>query len=139
MVDEKALSYRALGMWAATSNIDTTIFAPEYKNHQEPVAKGGVGSVDLDAWVEIVKSNHKAFPDLKVEILAQIGEGDRVSTHWRFTGTQMGPYLGQPPSGRSVDWTGVQIDRFENGLIAESWVVWDFHTQLVELGLSKDF
>ncbi|WP_170766206.1 ester cyclase [Ruegeria lacuscaerulensis] len=139
MENEKALARRALEMWAVRSSIDISIFSPAYLNHQEPVAKGYVGTVDLETWTKIVVSNHEAFPDLKVEILAQIAEGDRVSTHWRFKGTQLGSYLGHPPSGRSVDWTGIQIDRFENGLIAESWVVWDFHTQLVELGLSKEF
>ncbi|MTI02622.1 ester cyclase [Roseibium sp. RKSG952] len=131
----KNLSRQVLEMWAADSTIDESIFADGYQNHQAPLATGGTGSIDLTTWVSIVEENHKAFPDLKVEILGQTAEGDRVSTHWRFYGTQNGTYLGLPATGRSVDWTGIQIDRFANGQIAESWVVWDFFTQRQQLGL----
>lgn len=46
-----------------------------------------------------------------------------------------GPYEGLPATGRTVSWTGVQIDRFETGRIAESWVEWDKYTQFSALGL----
>ncbi len=29
------------------------------------------------------------------------------------------------PTNKEVTWTGVSIDRFENGKIVESWVDWD--------------
>ncbi|CUK12576.1 putative ester cyclase [Ruegeria denitrificans] len=129
----KNLSRQAVEMWAADSTIDQSIFADGYQNHQAPLATGGTGSVDLATWVDIVEGNHKAFPDLKVEIFGQIAEGDRVSTHWRFFGTQKGSYLGVPASNRPVNWTGVQIDRIADGKIAESWVVWDYFTLRQEL------
>ncbi|MEW2919178.1 ester cyclase [Ruegeria sp. ANG10] len=133
----KNLSRQAVEMWAAGSTINRSIFADSYQNHQAPLATGGTGSVDLATWADIVEANHKAFPDLKVEIYGQIAEGDRVSTHWRFFGTQKEPYLGVPASDRPVNWTGVQIDRIADGKIAESWVVWDFFTQRQELELGK--
>ncbi|WP_170403990.1 ester cyclase [Ruegeria arenilitoris] len=133
----KDLSRQAVEMWAAESTIDESIFAEGYQNHQAPLATGGTGSVDLATWASIVADNHKAFPDLKVEIFSQIAEGDRVSTHWRFYGTQKGSYLGVPASDRPVNWTGVQIDRIADGKIAESWVVWDFFTQRQELELGN--
>ncbi|MEM1361600.1 MAG: ester cyclase [Pseudomonadota bacterium] len=136
MSEVKNLSRQAVEMWAGDAVIDTAIFAPGYMNHQEPKSAGGVGSVDLQTWVQIVEGTHSAFPDLTVEIYRQIAEGDMVATHWRFAGTQSGPYLGQAATNRSVAWTGVQIDKIEGGKIAESWVVWDFHSLLVELGLN---
>ncbi|MEX0308525.1 MAG: ester cyclase [Ruegeria sp.] len=133
----KNLSRQAVEMWAADVTIDESIFAEGYQNHQAPLATGGTGSVDLTTWADIVGENHKAFPDLKVEIFGQVAEGDRVSTHWRFYGTQKGTYLGNPPSNRPVNWTGVQIDRIADGKIAESWVVWDYFTMRQELGLGN--
>jgi len=133
----KSLSRQAVEMWAAESTIDESIFAEGYQNHQAPLATGGTGSLDLSTWASIVAENHKAFPDLKVEIFGQIAEGDRVSTHWRFYGTQKGAYLGQLASGKTVNWTGVQIDRIANGKIAESWVVWDYFTLRHELGVDN--
>ena len=133
----KSLSRQAVEMWAADSKIDEAIFAEGYQNHQAPLATGGTGSVDLATWAGIVADVHKAFPDLKVEIIGQIAEGDRVSTHWRFYGSQSGPYLGLPATGRPVNWTGVQIDRVADGKIAESWVVWDYYTMRQELGVGN--
>ncbi|MEM9359063.1 MAG: ester cyclase [Pseudomonadota bacterium] len=131
---EKALSKQAVEMWAADAEIDTGIFAEEYVNHQAPLATGGTGTIDLATWASVVERSHSAFPDLTVEILDQIAESDRVSTYWRFSGTQTGAYLGLDPTGKQVDWTGVQIDRHADGKIAESWVVWDYFSLRSELG-----
>ncbi|MCP4383486.1 MAG: ester cyclase [Hyphomicrobiales bacterium] len=134
---EKELSRRALAMWAGGASLDTTIFAPDYVNHQEPAADGGVRAIDLAAWAAIVEANHRAFPDLSVEFLSQVAEGDRVATHWRFSATQTGAYEGLAATGKTISWTGIQIDRFANGRIAESWVVWDKYSQFEALGLVK--
>jgi predicted ester cyclase len=131
----KDLSRRALGMWAGGASVDTSIFAPDYRNHQEPAADGGVKTIDLADWIAVVEANHRAFPDLQVTFLTQVAEDDRVATHWRFTATQQGRYEGLAPTGRRVSWTGVQIDRFRDGEIAESWVVWDKYTQFEMLGI----
>ncbi len=38
---------------------------------------------------------------------------------------------------KEVTWTSIQIDRFENGRIAESWVDWDKYRLFAQLGLVK--
>lgn len=131
----KTLSRQALEMWEGSASIDPSIFAPDYRNHQEPLADGGVQAIDLVTWVKVVETNHSAFPDLAVTIIGQVAEGDRVSTHWRFSGTQQGVYEGEQPAGKPVNWTGVSIDRFADGRIAETWVVWDKFTLFGQLGL----
>jgi predicted ester cyclase len=135
---QKSLSRRSLEMWAS-KNADNPeeIFAKNYVNHQESDAKGGVASVDLQGWKEIVAENHRAFSDFQVRILMQIAEGGLVATRWQFTATQTGVYLGHPPSGKTAVWTGVQIDRFENGKIVESWVDWDKYRLFETLGFLK--
>jgi predicted ester cyclase len=134
--DHKALARRSLQMWAS-GNRDTPeeVFAESYVNHQESDAKGGVKAVDLAGWKAIVRENHEAFSDFEVTILLQIAEDDLVATRWQFKATQTGPYLGHPPSGRTATWTGVQIDRFENGRIVESWVDWDKYRLFEALAL----
>jgi predicted ester cyclase len=132
----KALSRRALMMWATGNQDDPgQVFTDDYVNHLEPAAAGGVKGLDLKSWKEVVDGHHRAFPASAVEILLKVAEGDLVATHWRFTVTNTGAYLDRPPSGKQVRWTGVQIDRFDNGKIAESWVSWDKYTQLEGLGL----
>ena len=45
--------------------------------------------------------------------------------------------MGLPPTGTEITWTGVQIDRFEDGKIVESWVDWDKYRLFQGLGLVK--
>jgi predicted ester cyclase len=133
---QKELSRRAIEMWASNdfAMADAT-FVDGYVNHQEPDVSGGNKSLDLAAWQEIAGPFHSAFPDAEVEILMQFGEGDMVATRWQFAATQTGTYQGLAPTGKQITWTGAQIDRFEGGKIAETWVNWDKSTMFQQLGL----
>jgi predicted ester cyclase len=136
--EQKSLSRRSLEMWGSNnSDNPDDIFARNYVNHQESDAKGGVSAIDLANWKEIVAENHRAFSNFQVKILMQIAEGDRVVTRWQFSATNTGVYLGHAPSGKRATWTGVQIDRFENGKIVESWVDWDKYRLFETLGYLK--
>ena len=136
--DEKSLSRRAIDRWAS-KNSDTTedIFAANYINHQEPDAAGGTKALSLKAWGEMVREYHGAFSNSTVRVLIQIAEGDLVATQWQITATLTGSYLGHAPSGKTATWTGVSIDRFENGKIVESWVNWDKYSYFEGFGLLK--
>jgi predicted ester cyclase len=135
---QKELSRRSLAMWESGNAEDPdAVFAPDYVNHQEPGAQGGVETISLDDWKAVVAQNHMAFPDLAVTVLMQVAEGDLVATHWQFSGTQTGEYLGQAPTGRNAAWRGIQIDRFVDGRIVESWVNWDNSTLFADLGMAK--
>ena len=135
MADNKSTSRRYIEMWSSESPLQLeAVCTAAYRNHQEPLADGGVGGLDLAAMQKVIEGHRVAFPATKVEILSQLAESDRVATHWRFSGTQSGPYEGRPGSDKPVRWTGVQIDRFEDGKIAESWVAWDKYTLFQQLG-----
>ena len=135
---QKSRSRRSLEMWASGNTDDPDdIFAQNYVNHQESAAEGGVASLDLAGWKDVVAENHRAFSHFEVRILMQIAEGDRVATRWQFTATQTGAYLGRPATGRRATWTGVQIDRFEDDKIVESWVDWDKYRLFERLGFVK--
>jgi len=131
----KRLARQALELWSSeSSGRAEDVFAADYLNHQEPAAAGGIKGVNLDGWKAIVAECHTAFSDFDVTILTQVAEGDLVATRWQFEATQTGEYLGHPPSGKRATWTGVQIDRFADGKIAESWVDWDKYRLFEALG-----
>lgn len=75
-----------------------------------------------------------AFPDLRFEVQDQIAEDDQVVTCLRMQGTQMGPLLGLGVSGKTVDFTGIRIDRLAEDKIAESWFHWDGLGMLQQIG-----
>lgn len=134
--DQKALAVRSLGYWSSGDLSDLNeVFLDSYQNHQEPDVEGGPKTIDLAEWSSIVTGFHASFPKTDVEIFSQLCDQQFVATRWRFVETQTGDYLGLPPTGKTVSWTGIQIDRFKSGKIAESWVNWDMYSLLKQLGL----
>ena len=76
-----------------------------------------------------------AFPDVQMTIEDQVAEGDRVVTRWTARGTHQGELFGIDPTGKQVTITGVTIDRFSGGKIAESWDTWDTFGLMQQLGV----
>ena len=60
-----------------------------------------------------------AFPDLRVTIQEVMADGDRVASRFTIAGTYAGPFMGLPPTGRSMVAAGIAIDRLAGGRIAE--------------------
>lgn len=62
---------------------------------------------------------HTAVPDGAMDIEEEIAERDKVVVRWRFRGTHQGEYLGRPPTGKQVTWTGITIYRIVDGKVVE--------------------
>jgi steroid delta-isomerase-like uncharacterized protein len=76
----------------------------------------------------------RAFPDLRVVFEDALADGNRVVTRWRFEGTQNGPLMDLPATGRPVSVEGIRIDRIEKGKIAESWMQMDTLALMEQIG-----
>jgi steroid delta-isomerase-like uncharacterized protein len=74
------------------------------------------------------------FPDTHLTIEDQIAEGDMVVSRWTATGTNQGPLMGLPPSGRPVTVTGITISRYAGSKIKEAWYSYDTLGMLQQLG-----
>jgi len=68
------------------------------------------------------------FPDLRIDVVDQVSEGDRVVSRWVLQGTHR---------GRRVTLPGITISRFEDGKIAEDWTVSDNLTLMRQVGLRR--
>jgi predicted ester cyclase len=134
----KALARRAQALWAS-GNADRPddLFTDAYVNHQESDIEGTVTALDRQAYTELVAGFHRSFSEALVEVSMQIAESDLVATRWERTATHTGYFLELPPTGQRVSWTGIQIDRFAHGKIAESWVDWDKYGLFRQLGLAE--
>jgi predicted ester cyclase len=75
-----------------------------------------------------------AFPDINLAVDATIADGDLVVVRWSGTGTNNGPWLGLAPTGKTVNFTGINIYRFACGKIVESWSEIDALDVLRQLG-----
>jgi len=76
-----------------------------------------------------------AFPDLHCTVEDEIGEGDKFAAHWTMRGTNKGPFLGNPPTGRLVEVQGIIFAKFEERKIVEYWMLTDKFGLLQQLGI----
>ncbi len=63
----------------------------------------------------------KGFPDIQVEILDQIGEGDKVSTRKVMRATHTGEFMGIPASNKRIAIHVIDIIRLKDGKYIEHW------------------
>ena len=78
---------------------------------------------------------HQAFPDHHSAIEAQVAEGDTVVTRSTFRGTHRGDLQGIPPTGKTVTFQQVNIQRLADGRIVEAWAFYDQFSVLQQLGV----
>lgn len=81
----------------------------------------------------------EANPDLHAEVNDMVAAGDLVITELTWSGTHTGEYFGIPATENPVAHPGIVVRRLENGLIVESWEMWDDLTFLNSLGLSPSW
>lgn len=62
-----------------------------------------------------------AFPDAQIEPRHLVADEDHVVVAYTLTGTHEGDFNGIAPTGRKIEVNGIQIGRFEDGLIVERW------------------
>jgi predicted ester cyclase len=55
-------------------------------------------------------------------------------TQFTSAGSHRGELMGIAPTGRRIEWMGIELARIENGRIAENWVSWDMSGMLQQLG-----
>jgi glyoxylase-like metal-dependent hydrolase (beta-lactamase superfamily II)/predicted ester cyclase len=94
----------------------------------------GAGKPEVVAFFDEITG---AMPDLRMEVLEVLGEGDRVAVHWRMRGTLAGPgrFNGIDPTGARIDLRGVDLLTFRDGRIARNDAYTDNMTIARQLGM----
>jgi steroid delta-isomerase-like uncharacterized protein len=75
-----------------------------------------------------------AFPDFFWTVEDQVAEGDKVTTRFTFGGTHQGEFFGVPASGKRVEISGINVDRFEGGKLVEEWASYDLLGAMRQMG-----
>jgi predicted ester cyclase len=84
-------------------------------------------------WVEPFR---RAFPDVEMEIVDLIAEGEKVVCRFACSGTHEGEWRGHPPTGRRFERIDeVYIFTVRDGRIVNAWGIEDTLTRLRQLGL----
>lgn len=90
------------------------------------------GKEGVRAWVTMMRG---AFPDLKVETVGAVVEGDEVWMHSVMTGTHTGEFMGIPATGKSVSLAMMDRVKVSDAKAVEHWAVSDDLGLMTQLGV----
>src|SRR5262245_51883449 len=107
------------------------IVADDYLRHDPGDPFPARGPADVKRIVTMLRS---MLPDLTIHIDAMVAEGDLLVSRYTATATDTVGYMGLPPTGKAIRTEAMQMFRFANGKIVESWAVRDDLGTLRQLG-----
>jgi predicted ester cyclase len=120
--DHKTVARRALEEVCARADFAKAeqFYSPGFVDHVGPMEYHGLEGVRKS--VTLYRS---VFPDLEIEVVDQVVEGDRVASRWTARGTYR---------GRRASLDGITISQIREGKIVEDWSYSDTLGLLRELG-----
>jgi len=107
------------------------IISKDYVRHDPGDPFPAKGPVDVKRIVQMLRS---MLPDFRIEVEAIIAEGDFVVSRYTATATDTVGYMGLPATGKAIRTQAIQIFRFADGKIVESWAARDDLGTLAQLG-----
>ncbi len=113
-------------------------YSEEFISHNSD-AGGSETTIGRPAQLEAMfKAGKAASPDRKIVNDMIICKDDIVSTRMTVTGTQTGPMMANPPTGRKFKFTAMDMFRFKDGKVVERWGNSDALIIIRQLGLDVD-
>lgn len=111
------------------------LFADDYVNHQRSAAAPPPppGTKPKDSTVAFFRSRLIGMPDLRVSVEQSLAVGDRFAASFVYEGTHQGPYLGVPPTGKTLRFSSCDIFRVAENKIAEHWGMGDIAGIMAQL------
>lgn len=136
--EAKALLDSALDIWNnGNLALVEDVFAPEIVARTSTFPEDIVGLEGIKNWVTFARTAH---PDLHMTFDEVIVKGDKIVASFTVTGTNTGPMsmpFGElPPTGKKIRFTGIGIDRVQNGKITEEIVVFNVLDMMLQLGFT---
>ena len=107
------------------------IIAADYVRHDPGDPFPARGAEDVKKIVTMLRT---MFPDFRIHVESMVAEGDIVVSRYTATATDTVGYMGMPPTGKAIRTSAMQMFRFANGRIVESWAVRDDLGTLRQLG-----
>ena len=110
--------------------IDTTI-AEDIVTHGFPC---GHNPASREEYKQFFATFGSSFSNMHYKTLALTADDERVAARFLVEVDHTGEYLGVPPSGKRVSFTGMALYRIRDGRIAETWLHLDGLSFLGQIG-----
>jgi steroid delta-isomerase-like uncharacterized protein len=98
----------------------------EYLIHDRDLAAEMQGP---ELYKALASGTRDVFPDMTITIEDMVTAGEKIALRWTMTGTHQGTMFGVESTGRQVELMAIEINRFNDGKLIETW------TQSDQLGL----
>ena len=67
----------------------------------------------------VIRTLRHSFPDLSYTVVQMVADEDKVWGHFRSRGTNEGSFMGQPPTGKTMEIDVIDIARSKDGKMVE--------------------
>ena len=125
----KALVRRAVGYNHGSSDNADEIFAPDFVAYMPSQP-----AMDRAGMERFIGDFADAFPGYTYDIHEQVAQGDTVYNHITWRGVHTGTFAGVPATGRSIQFSGINLFKVRNGLVVEQRAELDFLGVLQQIG-----
>ena len=134
--DPETIARRLIEEGFNQGNLDVCdeLTADELIEHQNFGPDHASGAEGVKA---VISSLRRAFSDFHLEIEDLTVDGDKVWLRMAGSGTNDGPFMGNPPTGRKMRTDVFDVIRVRDGRIVEHWGVPDRLGTLFQLGLAQ--
>lgn len=103
----------------------------EYYIHDRDIAETLRGP---ELYVALADMTRSIFPDMEFTIHETITEGDLIALRWTMAGTHEGPLFGLEDTGIKVKLPAIEVNRFEDGKLRETWTQSDMLGVMQQIG-----
>jgi len=93
------------------------------------------GSLIATSFKDTVLLVRTAFPEVRVTIDHMVGEDDQVVVVFTVAGENTGPFMGKPPTGKSILFTGIHYYQIKNERIHTARYEHDLLGLMEQLGM----
>ena len=130
----RAAFEKLMGAWDSGDKAAMSeVLADNFMTHNPDPDIPGVGK---EQWLNAMDTYRGAFPDMKGEPKGILVDGDWVAGVALVRGTNTGPMMGgKPATGKTMECTGMDMIRFENGKAVEHWGLFDMMAFMTQMGM----
>jgi steroid delta-isomerase-like uncharacterized protein len=106
--------------------------APNFKRHDlAGVFEEVIGREEV---ADLLQMLLRGLPDVQLNIERIFGTDEYVAAYLTVVGTHQGEFLGVQPSGKQIVFNQINLYRFEDGKITETWQLADLASILQQIG-----
>lgn len=132
--DEQAVRDTIEAFYQAFSEKDVSQLRKVVTNDWQYIPEPPGAAPGPDQMSKVFANIVAALPDMKVQILDILIQGDRVGVRAEVTGTQTGKLLGISATSRQVRFAIHSFHQLRDGLVAKTWHLEDWLAVFRQLG-----